>query len=230
MLPTHIKFNFQYDCKQLQQELDNCLQREWPLHFNSKDFNGDWRSISLRSKSGKANDIYAHAGQGIYQDTPLLTETPYIKEIIDSWKCEKEAIRLLALAPGSIIKPHRDPGCAYKDGVLRIHIPVVTNPGVRFTINNHNLRLLEGECWYMDFSSTHSIVNEGTSTRVHLIIDGIRNDWTDRLFEKHGYKIADEPKANEFDEETRNKIIAELELQDTDTARSIIASLKGITS
>ena len=227
MLPTHIKFTFQYDCKQLQQELDYCLQREWPLHFNSQDFNGDWRSISLRSISGNTSDIYAHTGQGAYQDTPLMAESPYIKEIIDSWKCEKETIRLLALSPGSIIKPHRDPGCAYKDGVLRIHIPVVTNSGVKFTVNNEELRLNEGECWYMDFSSTHSIVNEGLSTRVHLIIDAIRNEWTDQLFEKHGYEIAKEPKANEFDEETRNKIIAELERQDTDVARGIIASLKG---
>ncbi|MCX2452637.1 aspartyl/asparaginyl beta-hydroxylase domain-containing protein [Pedobacter sp. PLR] len=224
MHPSHLKFNFSYDRQQLQQELNDCLQQEWPVHFNTKDFNGDWRSISLRSSSGRSNDIYAHGGS--YQDTPLLQNCPYFSSIIESWKCEKEAIRLLALAPGSVIKPHRDRGCSYPEGSFRIHIPIVTNSGVHFIINEQRLHLQEGECWYLDFNETHSIVNEGDETRVHLIIDGIRNAWTDELFKAQGYPIQLKPKSSSIDEETKLKIIAQLELMDTDTARSLISNMR----
>ncbi|ALL04361.1 aspartyl beta-hydroxylase [Pedobacter sp. PACM 27299] len=221
---THLKFNIHYDHLQLQQELNYCLEQEWPMHFNTNDFNGDWRSISLRSASGNSQDIYAHAGS--YLDTPLLQASPYINSIVNSWRCEKESIRLLALAPGSIIKPHKDPGCSYMEGSFRIHIPVVTNPGVHFMINDQRLQLKAGECWYLDFNETHSIVNEGKETRVHLIMDGIRNTWTDDLFRDHGFRIQDVPKGPSYDEATKLMIIAELERLDTDTARSVIHKLR----
>lgn len=226
MLPTHLKFPVSYNVDLLQKELKSCFEQEWPKHFNTRDFDGDWRSISLRSASGSSNDIYAHSNNSEYQDTDLLAKTPYIKGILDSWKCDKESIRLLALTPGSIIKPHKDLGCAYKDGSFRIHIPVMTNPGVLFTINDDQLNLKEGECWYMDFSQTHSIVNLGETNRVHLIIDGIRNEWTDRFFEQHGYPISEESIGQVYDDETKAKIIEALELMNTDASRALIATMK----
>lgn len=226
MRPTHIKFALNYDVQRLQQELDSCLEQEWPLHFNTRDFDGTWKSISLRSASGSATDISAHPNLSTYRDTPLLAKTPYIKEILDSWQCEKEIVRLLALSPGSHIKPHRDMGCAYKDGSFRIHIPIVSNPEVYFTIENQQLQLKAGECWYMDFSKTHDIANQGKTTRVHLIIDALRNDWTDRLFEAHDYPVSVDRVKNDYDEDTITKMIAQLTLMNTPTADALIANLR----
>ena len=222
---NYIKFSGAYHTEKLNAELGYALKEEWPLHFNTQDYNGDWRSISLRSASGKSDDILAHPN-GIYQDTPVLGLMPYTKEILDSWQCEKEAVRLLSLAPGGHIKPHKDQGCAYHDGIFRIHIPIVTNPDVHFTIENDKLHLDAGECWYIDFSLPHSIINAGNTPRVHLIIDGIRNDWTDRLFEANGYDLSRKSTSNSYDAETKAKIIEHLELMNTDTARNIIATLK----
>jgi quercetin dioxygenase-like cupin family protein len=223
---NHIKFSQTYDVKKLSNELEAILQEEWPLHFNTKDFNGDWRSISLRSTSGKSNDIYAHASSD-YHNTPVLDRMPYVKTILDSWHCEKEAVRLLSLAPGSAIKPHRDPGCGYHEGSFRIHIPIVTNPEVYFTIEEEKLQLKAGECWYMNFSATHSIVNTGHTSRVHLVMDGIRNSWTDRLFAAHGYLLPEENAPADYDAATRAAMIAELEKMNTPVARELIAGLKG---
>lgn len=223
---NYIKFSRSYHTEKLQAELTEVLKEEWPLHFNTKDFNGDWRSISLRSASGQSNDIYAHP-DGIYQDTAILGLMPYVREILDSWECEKEAVRLLSLAPGSLIKPHKDQGCNYADGQFRIHIPIVTNPDVYFTIEDEKLHLAPGECWYMNFSATHSIVNAGTTSRVHLIIDGIRNNWTDQHFAGHGYNLIEKPAETTYDEATRNGMIRELEQMNTETARHLIAQLRG---
>jgi hypothetical protein len=227
MASSHLKFAATYDVRQLQQELKHCLKMDWPLHFNNFNYEGDWRSISLRSATGIADDIYAHSGDVIYKDTPLMAELDYIKSIVDAWKCEKESVRLLALTPGSIIKPHRDQGCSYADGNFRIHIPVVTNKDVLFTVDGQDLFLDEGTCWYMDFSKTHSIENKGGTNRVHLIMDCIKNDWTDRFFVENGYQLDAESAESKYDEATKAMIIAELERMDTEASRALIAQMKG---
>ncbi|PSL23725.1 aspartyl/asparaginyl beta-hydroxylase domain-containing protein [Chitinophaga ginsengisoli] len=220
---NYIRFSHTYNGDKLSAELERVLQQDWPLHFNAKDFNGDWRSISLRSATGNSQDIYAQANV-VYKDTPVLEMMPYVREILDTWQCEKEAVRLLSLAPGSEIKPHKDMGCGYADGNFRIHIPIITNPAVNFTVEDATLHLQAGECWYMDFGLTHSIVNHGNTARIHLIMDCIRNEWTDRLFAAHGFDLSE--KAPSYDAATKARMIEELEKLDTDIARNLIASLK----
>lgn len=222
---NYIKFTFTYNVEKLCTELEAVLKEEWPLHFNTRDFNGDWRSISLRSVSGESKDIYAHAN-ATYSNTPVLEMMPYVKEILDSWQCEKEAVRLLSLAPGSVVKPHRDPGCAYHDGSFRIHIPVVTNPQVQFMLEDEQLPLKAGECWYMNFSATHSIINGGSTARIHLVIDGLRNSWTDELFTAHGYRLVDRNSVESLDTATRLRMIEELEKMNTAASRELVARLK----
>jgi hypothetical protein len=46
------------------------------------------------------------------------------------------------------------------------------------------LILREGEAWYIDFSQPHRIDNRGTSDRIHLVIDGVVNDWALNLIER----------------------------------------------
>jgi len=224
MTLTHIKFQLDYDVALLRKELSYCLKEQWREHFKTSDYAGHWSSISLRSASGQMHDIFAHPS-GVYQDTALMDLCPYIKQIVDSWKCEKEAVRLLALAPGSVIKAHKDHRCGYQDGVLRLHIPIVTNPQVHFNLAGEQLQLQEGECWYMDFSQTHSVVNEGNTARVHLVIDAIRNEWTDSLFSAHGY---DTKALDQYDEKLKAQIIAELERVGTEASKALIESLKGL--
>ncbi|PWV45365.1 aspartyl/asparaginyl beta-hydroxylase domain-containing protein [Chitinophaga sp. S165] len=222
---NYIRFSNTYNVQQLTKELEQVLQQDWPLHFNTKDFNGDWRSISLRSTTGQSTDIRAQENVE-YRDTPALQMMPYVKEILDAWQCEKEAVRLLSLAPGSEIKPHRDMGCGYLDNSFRIHIPIITNQEVYFTIEDETLHLQAGDCWYMDFSLTHSIVNHGNTARIHLIMDCIRNEWTDKLFASYGFDISEKDPLQQYDAATKAKMIEELEKIDTETARNIIASLK----
>lgn len=226
MASSHLKLALAYDVQQLHQELKYCLSKQWPLHFNNFDYEGDWRSISLRSTSGKSDDIFAHSGDISYVDTPLMAEVDYIRSIVDSWKCEKESVRLLALSPGSIIKPHKDRGCSYQDGSFRIHVPILTNPLVSFTIDGNELFLEEGSCWYMDFGKTHHIENRGETNRVHLIMDCIRNEWTDALFSENAYDFELDPLEKEQAKVTRTLMMAELEKMDTDVARALIAQMK----
>jgi hypothetical protein len=226
MASSHLKLALTYDVQRLHQELKHCLNKQWPLHFNNFDYEGDWRSISLRSASGNVDDIFAHSGDLDYVDTPLMAEVGYIRSVVNSWKCKKESVRLLALSPGSIIKPHKDRGCSYQDGSFRIHVPILTNKSVHFTVDGNELFLDEGTCWYMDFGKTHHIENRGETNRVHLIMDCIRNEWTDALFRENAYDFEVDPIEKERAKATRLLMMAELEKMNTDVARAIIAKIK----
>ncbi|MEL6865420.1 MAG: aspartyl/asparaginyl beta-hydroxylase domain-containing protein, partial [Bacteroidota bacterium] len=80
------------------------------------------------------------------------------------------------------IKPHRDFRLGYEDDNFRIHIPITTNDQVSFVLGGEQLRMLPGECWYTNVNFTHSVANNGSTDRVHLVIDGERNAWSDELF------------------------------------------------
>lgn len=222
----YIQFNQNYNISLLKAELAIALQQNWVDHFNKQDYQGNWQSIALRSASGKENDISAHYGVDHHQDTPLLNHLPYIQSIIEKWQCPKHAIRLLALHPGAEIKPHRDRGCNYEGGVLRIHIPIQTNNELKFMVGGEQLKLEEGSCWYIDFDQTHSIINAGENVRVHLVIDALRNEWTDRLFEAYGYDFEAEKQGQAFDQATTLKMIEELERMDTPAAKELVLQLK----
>ena len=216
-----IEFKKKYSEALLMAELESVFNDRWISHFNTKDFNGQWTSIALRSASGNATDIYANYTEE-YKDTRLLTQLPYINSILQEWKCEKETVRFMALYPGAEIKPHKDLGCSYPDGNFRLHIPILTNLAVDFIVDGINYSLQAGSCWYMDFSKVHSVKNGGETVRVHLVIDCLRNDWTDELFKQNGY--LEEEKKMPIDEV--KIIIAQLETHQTETAQDLIKQLK----
>lgn len=225
-LSRYIKFNQQYNVPLLKSELATAMALNWPDHFNKKDYNGSWQSISLQSASGREDDILANYGVTHYKETALLKKLPYIKSILDSWDCPKEAIRLLALHPGAEIKPHRDRGCNYVNGVCRIHIPIQTNQAVQFKVSDEFLVLEEGTSWYIDFDEIHTIKNNGKSVRVHLVIDCIRNDWTDAFFTAHGYDLASEKQEQQMNEDQTLMVIAALERLDVPAAKQLIEDLR----
>lgn len=217
---------FTYDPQLLEADLQKCLGENWSGHFHSEDFSGTWESISLRSVSGRADDIRSHPDASKYRDTPLLETCTYFRSIIDAFQCEKESIRLLNLAPGSVIHEHTDPGGGYADGLLRLHIPVRTNDRILFLVDQHPLKMLPGECWYADFSLPHSVRNDGDTGRIHLIIDGVRNDWTDQLFAEAGYDFEAEKRARQRPAAERMQVIEELKRQGTPTALQLAETMQ----
>lgn len=220
---SFLKLPFHLDPSKLQRDLDACLALNWKQHFNQHDFSGDWSGIALRSASGNETDISSHPGS-VFIDTPLLEGCPYFREIFSMMECEKETIRLLRLAPGSIIKEHRDRGAGYQFGSFRLHIVIRTHEDVSFKVDGGEVPMKSGECWYADFDRPHSVANNSDQDRVHLIMDCNRNEWSDELFAKAGYDFSLEKKGP--DDETFNRMIAELERLDTETSRNLILKMK----
>ena len=227
MKTAFLKLPFHFSEEKLLKDLEVCKKYEFTSHFNKNDYSGDWTSISLRSQNGEMNNIFAlPQTEKKYKDTELLQKCTYFKAIIDSFECEKESIRLLNLKPGSVIKEHTDYNLGYEDGIFRIHIPITTNEGVHFFINHEEVKMLPEECWYGNFNLPHSVRNEGKTDRIHLVMDCLRNDWSDKLFAESGYNFEAENVQPEYSRETKLQMIEQLKLMDTEISREMIQQLQ----
>lgn len=187
--PSALRLPFQFDVERLTADLSAAEQYQWPQHYNSKDYEGSWTSLSLRSADGEMSNVYALPTES-FHDTPLMAECPYMAWIMGQFQCPKLTVRLLRLEAGSVIKAHRDPGLSYAEGEFRVHVPILTHDKVEFVVDGERIPMRAGECWYADFTKPHSVANLGSTPRVHLVLDCVRNAWTDALFLAQGYDPA----------------------------------------
>jgi hypothetical protein len=224
MNPSFSKLPVSFSIDKLQKELAICETDLWTPHFNTNRYEGKWTSVSLRSQSGLTNDITSFANKS-YKNTNLLDRCPYFKEIIDWFQCEKEAVRLLRLGPLSEIKEHVDNDTSYEDGFFRIHIPIITNAEVFFYVDKKRVPMKMGECWYANFQLPHRGENKSTEPRIHLTLDCIRNDWSDKLFTEMGFDIQYSDEKTPYSDEVKQQIIAELSRNPSEVNAKIIADL-----
>lgn len=143
---------------------------------------GEWTGIALHSMGGKDSVFPSSPGMDRYQQTENLLKTPYFKKILDDLKCPKEVVRILFLPPGGHIKDHFDFHTSFQFGLLRLHIPILTDPGVAFIIDGQRMKWKAGELWYGDFSRVHSVKNDSQIVRVHIVIDVQINEYLLSLF------------------------------------------------
>ncbi len=81
-------------------------------------------------------------------------------------------IRAMAarLQPGGLITPHRDKHPSFHYG-HRIHLPLETNPRVRFTIEGRPYAFEVGHAYEINNQKQHSVMNKGDRARIHFIFD-----------------------------------------------------------
>lgn len=77
---------------------------------------------------------------------------------------------LATLLPGTTIAEHRDMNFSFAHS-HRVHVPIITNDQVRFTVGGETLNMPEGEIYEINNRRVHSVCNEGNEPRVHLILD-----------------------------------------------------------
>ena len=226
-LVRSIKFPFVFDKERLKNDVEKVMNKNWIDHYNTNDYVGQWTSVALMSVGGKSDNIYAlnnNTEEVIY--TEILNSCDYFKEILDGFLFKKTAVRLLRLAVGAEIKPHKDYCLGYEDGSFRLHIPIITNSEVEFILDDTRLIMNEGECWYIDANFTHSVANRGNKDRIHFVIDGIRNEWTDALFFKEANQEQFIKPVPKISEQQKKQMIEELERMNNPALKEIIANLK----
>ena len=180
MVNDRLLLPLRFDPARLAADLGRLEDSAWIDHFVKQNYEGSWSALPLRGPAGESHPIrmiYPNPSCRDFVDTPLLDGCPYFREVLAAFGSPLESVRLMKLAAGSSIKEHADHDLAFESGTVRLHIPVVTNPGVEFHLNGERVVMRAGECWYLRLSDPHSARNGGGADRVHMVIDARVDDW-----------------------------------------------------
>ncbi len=75
------------------------------------------------------------------------------------------------LAPNSALHRHRDMNGNLLFGVMRLHVPLKTNPQALMEVQKKFYHLPVDTLWALDTSGLHALQNGGDQNRIHLVID-----------------------------------------------------------
>ena len=180
-----LRLPLSFDPVRLRADLGALIDTPWTEHFVRQNYEGDWSVLPVRCTQGATHpimQIYSDPTATAYEDTALLARSPYFQLVLASLQCPLQAVRLMRLTPGSIIKQHCDNDLEAESGTARLHIPIVTNTDVDFRLNGERVILDPGSVWYLRLSDPHSVANLGNADRVHLVVDCVVDPWlTDML-------------------------------------------------
>lgn len=224
----YLRLPFFFDKDLMKKEVELLTTSLWLPHYQVKHYEGNWSAIPLRNIDGNNENIFVSEDiERVYKNTELLNKTPYLEEILNTFKCPLLSVRLLKLNAGSKIKEHKDRDLNYEKGEIRIHIPVTTHQDVQFILDNELVFLNEGECWYMNFNLPHSISNNSNIDRIHLVIDAEVNDWIRDLFSSSDcIKKEIEDVTGIYDDETKLLIIRQLREMNTSVSNKMAEDLE----
>jgi len=105
--------------------------------------------------------------------TLFISELEQIKSHLKSILGEGSMMSaiLINLPSGQVVHRHVDKGESFKK-YNRIHIAIETNTDCIFEVDGEEKHLKIGEVWEIDNSNKyHSVRNEGSTDRIHLLID-----------------------------------------------------------
>ncbi len=195
--------------KQLAKQLHD-MEVEFTNHYSNYNKAKSWSAISLRGYSSdykfitkpvEMNKKWKEENkdeQFELQDTDWRQKFPLVEKILDVFETEIHRVRFMNLKPGGgELQRHTDqvdPDLGIADGrLMRIHIPIKTNPDVEFTSWSTSgtkvmTNMEEGSCWYLDIRKPHMAINNGDEWRTHLVIDVVANDKVRKLFNADAHR------------------------------------------
>jgi Sulfotransferase family/Aspartyl/Asparaginyl beta-hydroxylase len=120
-------------------------------------------------------DPASDARDGAMGPTPLLLSAPYLLQVLETLGATWGRSRLMRLSGAAEVTPHVDTDYYWREH-MRIHVPIVTQPSVRFLCGSEEVNMGPGECWIFDTWSVHSVQNDATRARIHLVADTVGGD------------------------------------------------------
>jgi hypothetical protein len=167
-----LKLPIQFEAATLAAEVAALPDEAWLAHPQNFDGND---GVPLVSPGG----LDVNGAAGPMAPTRFLAALPYVRQIMGALDSCWGRSRLMGLATGAEVPIHVDTHYYWRTH-LRIHIPVVTNPAVRFHVRDESHYLQAGECWILDSFHPHRVENGGTDKRIHLVLDTVGSG---RLFD-----------------------------------------------
>lgn len=152
-----------FEPARLQAEVAALPVEAWAPHPDGVPGNSATRLITV---DGQETD--GHHGQML--PTRWLEAMPYARQILAGFGVVWGRARLMRLAAGASVPEHADINHHWHTRV-RVHVPIVTQPEVRFHCDAETVHMAAGEAWIFDNWRRHHVENHGTAARVHLVAD-----------------------------------------------------------
>jgi hypothetical protein len=152
-----------FDVARLKSEVAALGAGPWTPHPNGDAGN---HAVRLISVDGGDNEEVV----GEMRMTAHLERCPYIRQVLASFGVVWSRSRLLRLAPGAIVPTHADIHHHWFYRV-RLHVPILTRPEVRFTCDGETVHMAAGETWVFDNWRLHQVENPTAEERIHLVGD-----------------------------------------------------------
>lgn len=154
-----------FDVARMVEEVSGFSEEEWREHPHKYPGNTAMVLISVR---GELNDDIA----GPMAVTEKLRRCPYLQQVLASFNTVFGRSRLMRLAPGAEVSTHNDVHYYWRNRV-RIHIPIITDPAVRFFCGEKSVHMAAGEAWIFDSWKPHRVINPAAHHRIHLVADTV---------------------------------------------------------
>lgn len=164
-----IQLPVMFDAAVLMDEVSAIDERAWRGRTSRDDGNS---ALTLITKDG---DPDSDALSGHMRPTPWLERCPYLGQVLETIGATWGRARLMRLNGQAEVKAHVDINYYWRER-MRVHIPIVTTPGVRFQCGDAEINMGAGECWIFDTWRRHRVLNEGNAQRIHLVADTVGGD------------------------------------------------------
>ncbi|MFZ3203754.1 MAG: aspartyl/asparaginyl beta-hydroxylase domain-containing protein [Pseudomonas sp.] len=116
-------------------------------------------------------------GLGAPRRSTWWQDEPAWHEVLGNFQTSLRSARLLSVGPGSTIHEHCDHDLGQPGSDLRLHIPLLSPPGVAFLLDGLQVPMQPGERWFLDLSRPHRVSNSSSLPRIHLVLDCLPQEW-----------------------------------------------------
>lgn len=152
-----------FDAARLRAEVAALPPEAWVAHPDQARGNSAARLIT--PEGAETDSVH-----GQMLPTRWLEAMPYAQQVLAGFGVVWSRSRLMRLAPGAIVPEHADINYHWHTRV-RLHIPVFTQPQVRFHCDGQDVNMAAGEAWIFDNWRRHHVENASEQERIHLVAD-----------------------------------------------------------
>lgn len=151
----------------LQREVAS-LDVQW-TNVYSEYHTGGWQTLSLLNRTSKPTDTIIEDCEPV--ETSLLERMPETRALLRGLGFRYLFGRLAKLEVNAFIYEHRDYQELRNERLLRLHIPVITNPFSSIVVDRTRIHLALGYIWKLNPIHRHAAANFGKEPRIHIILD-----------------------------------------------------------
>jgi hypothetical protein len=155
-----------FDAQALRAEIEAFGEELWKPH--PQGFAGN-SMLPLVAVNGDPDD---ESFAGPMRPTPALQRSSYLGQVLASLGATIGRSRLMRLSGHAEVARHADQHYYWAERA-RVHVPVLTQPTVRFECGGVAVNMASGECWIFDTWRQHRVLNDATEQRVHLVVDTV---------------------------------------------------------